>query len=85
MDAQIGFSDALRRAFPTTVSRVSRVSWLDPPGDFVRPKFSNICFEAIRGLSICWEQTPGHKSCACSISVTNGFCYRGRLVTHRSP
>ena len=40
--AEIGFYDALRRAFPTTVSRVSRVSWLDPPGDLVRPKFSNI-------------------------------------------
>ena len=42
MDAQIGFSDALWRVFPTTVSRVSCVSWLDPPGDLVRPKFSNI-------------------------------------------
>ena len=42
MDAQIGFSDALRRVFPTTVSGASRVSWRDPPGDLVQPTFSNI-------------------------------------------
>ena len=40
-DAQIGSADALQRAFPTTASS-SPISWLDPPGDLVRLKFSNI-------------------------------------------
>ena len=46
-DAHIGFSDALRRAFPTMVSS-SPISRLDLPGDLVRLKFSNITFEATR-------------------------------------
>ena len=39
---QIRSTDALRRVLPTRLTRVSHVSWLDPPGDLVRPKFSNI-------------------------------------------
>ena len=41
MDVQIGFADAFQRVFPTMVAS-SPISRLDPPGDFVRPKFSNI-------------------------------------------
>ena len=37
----IRFADALQRVFPTTASS-SPISWLDPPGDLVRLKFSNI-------------------------------------------
>ena len=48
MDVRIGFANALQRVFPTTVARVSRMSWLDLPGDLVRPKFSNIWLEAMR-------------------------------------
>ena len=29
-------------------SQLSPISWLDPPRDLVLPKFSNICFEAMR-------------------------------------
>ena len=39
--AQVGSVDALQRVLPTTVAS-SPISRLDPPGDFVRPKFSNI-------------------------------------------
>ena len=39
--AQTRFADVLQRVLPTTVAG-SPISRLDPPGDFVRPKFSNI-------------------------------------------
>ena len=39
---QIGFVDELRRLLPTTMASLSPISWLDPPRDLVRPKFSNI-------------------------------------------
>ena len=41
MDVQIESADALRRIF-TTVLASHPISWLDPPGDLMRPKFSNI-------------------------------------------
>ena len=41
-NAQNRFADALRWVLPTTLASHSRISWLDLPGDFVRPKFSNI-------------------------------------------
>ena len=41
-DTQIGFADSLQRVFPTAVAKVLRISWLDSPGDLVRPKVSNI-------------------------------------------
>ena len=40
-NAQVRFADALQRVFPTPSSS-SPISWLDPPGDLVRLKFSNI-------------------------------------------
>ena len=42
MDAQIGFADALQRVFPTAVTRVSRMSWLDSPRDLVQRDIGNI-------------------------------------------
>ena len=42
IDSQIGFADALRRLLPTTMASLSPISGLDPPGDLVQPKFSNI-------------------------------------------
>ena len=47
MKAQTRFADALQGVLPTTVAG-SPISWLDPPGDLVRPKFSNIWFEAMQ-------------------------------------
>ena len=38
---RIGFADALGRIFLTALAS-SPISWLDPPGDPVRPEFSNI-------------------------------------------
>ena len=42
IDPQIGFADALRRLLPTTMASLSPISGLDPPGDLVQPKFSNV-------------------------------------------
>ena len=41
-DAQIGFVDALQRAFPMAAVRVSRMSWLDSPRDLVQRNIGNI-------------------------------------------
>ena len=41
-NAPIGFADAWWRVLPTALARLSRISWLDPPGCFVRPYFGVI-------------------------------------------
>ena len=41
-NAQIRSTDALRRVLLTVLAS-SPISWLDPPRDLVRLKFSNIC------------------------------------------
>ena len=39
---KIRFSDALRRVLPTRLTSYLEFGGSDLPGDFVRPKFSNI-------------------------------------------
>ena len=62
MYAQIGFADALRRIFPTALARHFQFRGWHPLGNSVRPKFSNIWFEAMRLLSWVWVQPLGHPS-----------------------
>ena len=41
-NAQIGFADALQRVPSDDGVQLSPISWLDLPGDLVRPNFGDI-------------------------------------------
>ena len=70
-DVQIGFVDALRWVFPTTVARLSHVLWLGSPGGN----------RESAGLIVVWQMCyPVQHALDAAASMTSSVTFRGILL-----